>query len=98
VFSFYRIKEVHEDAEEIRRRSIYVPTPTNAVAADDDTFIAYNRFPRPEQNTEILAHFRRHTGTSHAGSADESMRVKRRGTAPGHLHIPHIGPMGESST
>ncbi|XDG04817.1 hypothetical protein ABKA04_004432 [Annulohypoxylon sp. FPYF3050] len=36
-----------EDAVEIRRRSVYMPTPPNAFRGDQDTFIVYNRFFRP---------------------------------------------------
>lgn len=54
---FYRwrqIEPIQEDAVEIRRRSITVATPSNAVPADRDTFIAYNRFSRPVFNVADL--------------------------------------------
>jgi NhaP-type Na+/H+ or K+/H+ antiporter len=41
------IKPIQEDAVTIRRKSLCMAPPTNAVAGDDQTFIAYNRFRRP---------------------------------------------------
>jgi NhaP-type Na+/H+ or K+/H+ antiporter len=37
---------IREDAVEMRRLSVRVATPPNAIAGDKDTFIAYNRFSR----------------------------------------------------
>jgi NhaP-type Na+/H+ or K+/H+ antiporter len=41
------IKPIQEDAVTIRRKSIHMAGPPNAVDAHDGTFIAYNRFRRP---------------------------------------------------
>uniref|UniRef100_A0A8H7TTH4 Cation/H+ exchanger transmembrane domain-containing protein n=1 Tax=Bionectria ochroleuca TaxID=29856 RepID=A0A8H7TTH4_BIOOC len=41
------IKPIQEDAVTIRRKSLCMAPPTNAVTGDDQTFIAYNRFRRP---------------------------------------------------
>ncbi|KAF5251858.1 hypothetical protein FANTH_3040 [Fusarium anthophilum] len=37
---------IRDDAVEMRRLSVRVATPPNAIAGDKDTFIAYNRFSR----------------------------------------------------
>ncbi|KAJ9426929.1 hypothetical protein FOXG_03774 [Fusarium oxysporum f. sp. lycopersici 4287] len=37
---------IRDDAVELRRISVRVATPPNAIAGDKDTFIAYNRFSR----------------------------------------------------
>ncbi|KAL4722259.1 hypothetical protein ACLX1H_011041 [Fusarium chlamydosporum] len=54
VFYHFTGKEaIRDDAVEVRRISMRVATPTNAIAGDSDTFIAYNRFSRhmgPEVN------------------------------------------------
>lgn len=41
------VRPLTGDAETIRRRSVHVALPPNSIRADDDTFIAFNRFPRP---------------------------------------------------
>ncbi|CVK86554.1 related to Na+/H+-exchanging protein [Fusarium mangiferae] len=46
---FYHYTEkapIQDDAVELRRISVRVATPPNAIAGDKDTFIAYNRFSR----------------------------------------------------
>jgi len=47
IYTYMGIKPIQEDAVEIRRVSIRVATPVNAIPGDKDTFIAYNRFSRP---------------------------------------------------
>ncbi|KJZ74361.1 hypothetical protein HIM_06171 [Hirsutella minnesotensis 3608] len=47
IYSYIGVKPIQDDAIELRRKSIRVATPTNAIADDRDTFIAYNRFSRP---------------------------------------------------
>ncbi|KAF5553825.1 Na(+) H(+) antiporter [Fusarium mexicanum] len=42
----YVLAPVRDDAVEMRRLSVRVATPTNAITGDKDTFIAYNRFSR----------------------------------------------------
>ncbi|KFH45981.1 Na(+)/H(+) antiporter-like protein [Hapsidospora chrysogenum ATCC 11550] len=47
VYSRMGIKPIQEDAVTIRRKSIHMAGPPNAIDAHDGTFIAYNRFRRP---------------------------------------------------
>ncbi|KAI0864749.1 Cation/H+ exchanger [Xylaria cubensis] len=54
VYRCYGVSTITNDAVEIRRRSIYVPTPPNAFKGDRDTFVAYNRFFRPWDNLSML--------------------------------------------
>lgn len=48
------IEPVQEDAVEVRRKSLSIATPANAMVGDSDTFIAYNRFSRPVFNVADL--------------------------------------------
>lgn len=41
------VQPIQDDAVEMRRKSIHVAAPPNAVEGDKETFIAYNRFSRP---------------------------------------------------
>ncbi|KAI1498449.1 Sodium/hydrogen exchanger family-domain-containing protein [Biscogniauxia marginata] len=54
LYGRYGVPLVTDDAVEIRRRSIYMPTPPNAFKGDRDTFIAYNRFFRPFASLTML--------------------------------------------
>ncbi|KAI8315849.1 hypothetical protein K4K61_000170 [Colletotrichum sp. SAR11_59] len=54
IYKYAGVKPIQEDATEIRRVSMHVPTPNNAMVGDRDTFIAYNRFSRPVFNTAEL--------------------------------------------
>ena len=54
IYNFYGVKPIQEDAVEVRRLSVRVPTPVNAAVGDKDNFIAYNRFSRPVFNPEDL--------------------------------------------
>lgn len=65
VYKFYGVKPITEDAVEIRRKSMRVPTPVNASVADGEVFIAYNRFSRPVFDDAELP-------------IDEKTRVQRR--------------------
>ncbi|KAK0648275.1 Cation/H+ exchanger [Cercophora newfieldiana] len=47
VYKWYGVRPITEDATEIRRMSVRVPTPVNASVGDGEVFIAYNRFSRP---------------------------------------------------
>ncbi|KAK4207733.1 Sodium/hydrogen exchanger family-domain-containing protein [Rhypophila decipiens] len=48
IYSWYGVKPIQEDAVEIRRLSVRVPTPVNAAVEDKgEHFVAYNRFSRP---------------------------------------------------
>jgi len=58
IYKWYGVKPIQDDAVEIKRRSMRVPTPPNADVADDrKTFIAYNRFSRPVFNDAELPVF-----------------------------------------
>jgi NhaP-type Na+/H+ or K+/H+ antiporter len=50
LYRLIKVEPVQEDAVEIRRKSMTVATPTNAMVGDEQTFIAYNRFSRPVFN------------------------------------------------
>ncbi|KAK3321896.1 Sodium/hydrogen exchanger family-domain-containing protein [Apodospora peruviana] len=54
IYNFYGVKPIHEDAVEIRRMSMRVPTPVNAEVNNSQTFVAYNRFSRPVFNPQDL--------------------------------------------
>ncbi|KAJ0303892.1 hypothetical protein COL516b_006335 [Colletotrichum fioriniae] len=43
IYGFMGVQPVQEDAVAIRRRSVRVPPPSNAVEGDKETFIAFNR-------------------------------------------------------
>ncbi|OAQ98660.1 hypothetical protein LLEC1_02615 [Akanthomyces lecanii] len=47
VYTYMGVKPIKDDSVEMRRMSRTIATPANAVPADQDTFIAYNRFSRP---------------------------------------------------
>ncbi|KAJ3497180.1 hypothetical protein NLG97_g2095 [Lecanicillium saksenae] len=47
IYTYMGVKPIKEDSVEIRRVSMSVATPVNAVPGNQDTFIAYNRFSRP---------------------------------------------------
>lgn len=54
---FYQIRgiePIQDDAVSIRRKSLNIATPANAMVGDDETFIAYNRFSRPVFNVADL--------------------------------------------
>jgi hypothetical protein len=54
IHKYLNIQPVQDDATEIRRKSLQVAAPNNAVVGDDETFIAYNRFSRPIFNVADL--------------------------------------------
>ncbi|KAJ0274786.1 hypothetical protein CBS470a_011606 [Colletotrichum nupharicola] len=56
IYNYMGVKPIQEDAVQLRRRSVRVPPPANAVEGDRDTFIAFNRFSRPNLSTESLSH------------------------------------------
>lgn len=56
IYGFMGVQPVQEDAVAIRRRSVRVPPPSNAVEGDKETFIAFNRFSRPNLSQETLPH------------------------------------------
>ncbi|KAJ4178894.1 hypothetical protein NW759_017324 [Fusarium solani] len=54
IYHFRGAKPIKEDAAEVRRLSIHVSLPANAVETDQNTFLAYNRFSRPGVNSVDL--------------------------------------------
>ncbi|KAK1486706.1 sodium/hydrogen exchanger family protein [Colletotrichum cuscutae] len=56
IYGFMGVQPVQDDAVAIRRRSVRVPPPSNAVEGDKETFIAFNRFSRPNLSQETLPH------------------------------------------
>ncbi|KAK9773978.1 putative Sodium/hydrogen exchanger family protein [Seiridium cardinale] len=83
-YAFWGLETLTKDAEQIRRRSVYVATPTNAISTTDGNFIAFNRFDRPNEredsniDTDLLPHFRRHSQAQpqRADSADNSIQAE----------------------
>ncbi|KAK1637830.1 Cation/H+ exchanger [Colletotrichum phormii] len=72
VYKYAGVKPIQEDAVELRRASIYVPTPSNALVGNRETFIAYNRFSRPVFNTAELPYMGKDSRTySDAKSVDD---------------------------
>ncbi|KAI9158104.1 putative Na(+)/H(+) antiporter [Paramyrothecium foliicola] len=54
IYKFMKVQPVQDDATEIRRKSLQVAAPNNAIIGDDQTFIAFNRFSRPVFNVADL--------------------------------------------
>jgi sodium/hydrogen antiporter len=57
-YKFLGVQPVQDDAVEMRRASIHVAPPSNAIEGDDSTFIVYNRFARPVLNMSGLPDWR----------------------------------------
>ncbi|KAK1991943.1 sodium/hydrogen exchanger family protein [Colletotrichum falcatum] len=57
-YEYMGVRPIQEDAVAVRRRSVRVPPPSNAVEGDKETFIAFNRFSRPNLSAESLSHLR----------------------------------------
>ncbi|KAM0335147.1 hypothetical protein ACHAQA_000188 [Verticillium albo-atrum] len=53
-YKFFNVEPIQDDAVEMRRKSVHVATPANAIVGDQETFIAYNRFSRPVFNVADL--------------------------------------------
>ncbi|TEA20675.1 putative Na(+)/H(+) antiporter [Colletotrichum sidae] len=56
IYEYMGVQPIQEDAVQLRRRSVRVPAPSNAVEGGRDTFIAFNRFSRPNLSSESLSH------------------------------------------
>ncbi|KAI6088278.1 Na(+)/H(+) antiporter 1 [Hypoxylon rubiginosum] len=81
IYKYQEVRPITEDAVELRRRSIYVPTPVNAFKGDSDTFIAYNRFFRPLVNIATLPLVRpkrHHSNDNDSVSTESEEEIKRR--------------------
>ncbi|KAI1406283.1 Na(+)/H(+) antiporter 1 [Hypoxylon fuscum] len=77
IYKFCNVRPITEDAVELRRRSIYVPTPPNAFTGDRDTFIAYNRFFRPLANIATLPTVRSRYHTDNSSVSIETEEEKK---------------------
>lgn len=75
IYRFYAVKPIQDDAVELRRMSMRVPTPVNAAVGDRQTFIAYNRFSRPVFNQAELPVMNRKNDSTFS-VADEKAGVK----------------------
>ncbi|KEY63815.1 hypothetical protein S7711_09717 [Stachybotrys chartarum IBT 7711] len=53
-YAYFDVQPITDDAVEVRRKSIHIATPANAMLGDNDTFVAYNRFSRPVFNVADL--------------------------------------------
>jgi sodium/hydrogen antiporter len=79
VFYHYTGKApIKEDAVELRRISMQVATPANAVAGDKDTFIAYNRFSRHVDANAVGLPVSRSANEDHEFSDDEDLGKGRQ--------------------
>lgn len=58
IYEYMNVEPISEDAVEVRRKSINIATPSNAMIGDDENFIAYNRFSRPTYNVADLPQVR----------------------------------------
>lgn len=47
IYRYMGVQPIQEDSTLVRRSSIHVATPPNAVEGDKENFVAYNRFSRP---------------------------------------------------
>jgi len=75
-YKFKGVRPITDDATELRRMSMRVPTPVNAAVGDTQTFIAYNRFSRPVFNEADLPPV---GGYGSASATDlEKTRIERR--------------------
>ncbi|OLN81851.1 putative Na(+)/H(+) antiporter C3A11.09-like protein 1 [Colletotrichum chlorophyti] len=70
IYGYMGVKPIQEDAVSLRRRSIRVPPPSNAIEGDRDTFIAFNRFSRPNLSSESITHL----GDDDSTVGDEKVR------------------------
>lgn len=80
IYRIMGVKPIRDDAVEIKRKSISVATPVNAMEGDKETFIAYNRFSRPAFNQLPLPLVRENTkeNTHVRYSPDHVDEEKRR--------------------
>ncbi|KAK1594602.1 sodium/hydrogen exchanger family protein [Colletotrichum navitas] len=58
IYEYMGVQPIQEDAVAVKRRSVRVPPPANAIEGDKETFIAFNRFSRPNLSAESLSHLR----------------------------------------
>ncbi|KAI2634455.1 Sodium/hydrogen exchanger family-domain-containing protein [Xylaria nigripes] len=81
IYRYCGVKPITDDAVELKRRSMYVPTPANAFKADQENFIAYNRFFRPLSNLGTIPLARVHSGEDDwSYSRDETEKKRQNST------------------
>lgn len=54
IYQWRGVEPIQDDAVSIRRKSFTMATPTNAITADEDNFIAFNRFSRPDLENSVV--------------------------------------------
>ncbi|KAI1294100.1 Cation/H+ exchanger [Xylaria venustula] len=78
IYKWYGVSTITDDSVKLRRSSIYVPTPANALKEDRNTFIAYNRFFRPLTSMSMLPLAHTHSiETQNSTLTDLSEDVKK---------------------
>ncbi|KAI5919417.1 Sodium/hydrogen exchanger family-domain-containing protein [Camillea tinctor] len=77
------VQPITDDAVQIRRGSLYEPTPANGFAGDCDTFIAFNRFFRPLASLTTLplavARSRRYRPDNYSDSGMTDLEDEEKG-------------------
>ncbi|KAM0279211.1 hypothetical protein ACHAQH_004756 [Verticillium albo-atrum] len=58
LYGYFGVQPIQDDAVEMRRKSVHVAAPPNAIEGDKETFIAYNRFSRPVFDNNQLPDWR----------------------------------------
>ncbi|KAI0158372.1 Cation/H+ exchanger [Pestalotiopsis sp. NC0098] len=51
-YTRFGVEPLMDDSEQVRRRSVYVATPTNAIRTEQGTFNVFNRFDRPGEHED----------------------------------------------
>lgn len=51
-YTRFGVEPLMDDSEQVRRRSVYVATPPNAIRTESGTFNVYNRFDRPGEHED----------------------------------------------
>lgn len=72
----FGVEPLMDDSEQVRRRSVYVATPPNAIRTEQGTFSVFNRFDRPGEHEDQRCGAEFHSarpssdGTNSPGSMD----------------------------
>ncbi|KAM0074659.1 hypothetical protein ACKRZS_013393 [Fusarium odoratissimum] len=72
---------IRDDAVELRRISVRVATPPNAIAGDKDTFIAYNRFSRHVDPSAVHLPSRKSLDDRNLSDDEDLGKGQKRGIA-----------------
>ncbi|CAF3590990.1 hypothetical protein FGSG_11088 [Fusarium graminearum PH-1] len=54
IYQWRGVEPIQDDAVSIRRKSFTMATPSNAITADEENFIAFNRFSRPDVDGSMV--------------------------------------------